>query len=689
MNKKDLKKDSKLKNKTKPKNNKEKSTNNNNVSKPSTILILRYNMVVIIVIFILTILLPILLNYPPGSINTAFDIEMSYISFYQQFSIIGVLIMVLITFFLKYILKDIDLWYIDKNNEKFKNKKVMDSIRKKCFNLPYLIFLFMIIIPIMGVFFVLAITGSHSSTMIMKILILVFSFAVIFSVFSFILSKSFYKKLLMDTFEESTINGLRLNLVKTMFLLLFPLFIVGIAITSLIGYSRTVVEKENLLFQVYSEYLNSNFEEKNIYTESEILDILNKIPSSYSKTTYFIIREDGSELTSNNIPLSNFMKNYTMQLSDNYDGRTYESYGIDIQGSSIKISADNGTFIIGIQYETFSFDTINFFIVNFAILIALLAIVLLYFSKSLSTDLTYIANSLRDISNNDDIKLNKKIPLYSNDEIGDLILSFNMVQEKTLDYMSQIESNQDLLMEKERLASLGQLIGGIAHNLKTPIMSLSGVAEALTDLIKEYSLSIDDPEIDSKDHHDIANDMSLWVNKMKTYTEYMSDVITAVKGQAVALSTEEKISFTIDELIKRVNILMKHELQNALVKLDTNINVDSSISLNGDVNTLVQVINNMISNGIQSYNGAPNQKIDLFIEKDKNSIIISIQDYGSGMSQEIQSKLFKQMITTKGKNGTGLGMYMSYSTIRAHFNGNITFTSEESKGTKFNIILPI
>ena len=46
------------------------------------------------------------------------------------------------------------------------------------------------------------------------------------------------------------------------------------------------------------------------------------------------------------------------------------------------------------------------------------------------------------------------------------------------------------------------------------------------------------------------------------------------------------------------------------------------------------------------------------------------------------------MITTKGKNGTGLGLYMSYSTIRAHFNGNITYESETGKGTKFNIIIP-
>ncbi len=60
-----------------------------------------------------------------------------------------------------------------------------------------------------------------------------------------------------------------------------------------------------------------------------------------------------------------------------------------------------------------------------------------------------------------------------------------------------------------------------------------------------------------------------------------------------------------------------------------------------------------------------------------------------GLSDEVKSKLFKEMITTKGKNGSGLGLFMSYSTIRAHFNGNLTFESEVGEGTTFHIILPI
>ena len=271
--------------------------------------------------------------------------------------------------------------------------------------------------------------------------------------------------------------------------------------------------------------------------------------------------------------------------------------------------------------------------------------------------------------------------------LGILILFKDITQH--IEDMKTIQENQDLLIEKERLASLGQLVGGIAHNLKTPIMSIAGAAEGLTDLTKEYDSSIDDPEVTSSDHHEIARDMTEWIEKIKTHTSYMSDIITAVKGQAVTLSEDTEDAFTIEELLKRINILMRHELKNALIELRTNTMVDASFSLKGNVNSLVQVINNLISNAIQAYNGKTNEVMDLLVEKTEHEFVISVRDYGCGMPDEVQDKLFKEMITTKGKNGTGLGLFMSYSTIRGHFNGNITFESELGKGTTFHVILPI
>ena len=274
-----------------------------------------------------------------------------------------------------------------------------------------------------------------------------------------------------------------------------------------------------------------------------------------------------------------------------------------------------------------------------------------------------------------------------NNFLGILILFKDITQHKQ--DIQTIQNNQDMLMEKERLASLGQLIGGISHNLKTPIMSISGAAEGLTDLINEYDASIGDPEVTNDDHHAIANDMREWITKIHSYTAYMSDIITAVKGQAVNLSENGNNAFTVDELFKRVNILMKHEISNASLTLTLDVQVPSSTTLVGDINSLVQVINNLITNAIQSYNGRKGEEIKVLAQKLDNNLIISVIDHGCGMTKEVQDKLFNTMITTKGKNGTGLGMFMSYSTIKGHFNGDITFETEVNKGTTFNVILPL
>ena len=275
-----------------------------------------------------------------------------------------------------------------------------------------------------------------------------------------------------------------------------------------------------------------------------------------------------------------------------------------------------------------------------------------------------------------------------NTSLGTLFLFKDITQHK--EDMETIRNNQDILMERERLAGLGQLIGGIAHNLKTPIMSIAGATQGLENLIKEYDESIDDPLVNSQDHHDIAKDMEAWIPKIRAHLEYMSDIITTVKGQAVAsLSTDDSEEFTISELVKRVNILMKHELKNAYIYLNILMKVDENTVIDGNVNVLVQVVNNIISNAIQAYDGKHDQNIQFEISQKENNMIFSITDFAGGLSKEVQDRLFKEMVTTKGKNGTGLGLYMSYSNIKAHFGGDITYKTEDGKGTTFNIVIPI
>ncbi len=277
--------------------------------------------------------------------------------------------------------------------------------------------------------------------------------------------------------------------------------------------------------------------------------------------------------------------------------------------------------------------------------------------------------------------------IYEKKQFVGILVLFKDITQHILD-MNELKENQNTLMERERLASLGQMIGGIAHNLKTPIMSIAGAMEGITDLINEYDQSIDDPDVTKEDHHAIAKDMKEWINKVNSYDSYMSDIITAVKGQSVNMNDDISTIFTVEELLNRINILMKHELKNAFITLNVLNKTGEKTKIVGNINSLVQVVNNLISNAIQSYDGVPNNVIDLIIDKKGDNIIISVVDHGKGIPKDIQAKLFNEMVTTKGQNGTGLGLFMSYSTIKGHFKGDMSFTSKLGVGTTFNISIP-
>lgn len=269
--------------------------------------------------------------------------------------------------------------------------------------------------------------------------------------------------------------------------------------------------------------------------------------------------------------------------------------------------------------------------------------------------------------------------------IGIIILLKDITEHKK--NIEAIKEHQAILLEQERLASLGQLIGGIAHNLKTPIMSISGGIEALRDLAYEYRDSIGDKSVTDQDHKEIALEMLSWLDKMKPYCTYMSDVISAVKGQAVQMIASGTEKFTVNEVVKKVDLLLRHELKrnHCILKIDSH--VDMSTEIKGEVNNLIQVFDNIIINAIQAYEGRGGV-IELGIVRSGDNVEFTFKDYGKGIPKKVTEKLFKEMITTKGKNGTGLGLYMSYSTIKGRFSGNISFTTKEGSGTTFFISIP-
>ncbi len=168
----------------------------------------------------------------------------------------------------------------------------------------------------------------------------------------------------------------------------------------------------------------------------------------------------------------------------------------------------------------------------------------------------------------------------------------------------------------------------------------------------------------------------------------MSDIISTVKDQAVQMNISSEMEFTVDELIKRVEILMKHELNLNHCQLIILNSLKNNVYIKGDINSLVQVFNNFIINAIDSYNNKGGNVV-FSVDLRDSHLLFGIKDFGSGIPADVQSRLFREMITTKGTKGTGLGLYMSYVAIKGKFGGDVWFETAESIGTTFNIKIPV
>jgi signal transduction histidine kinase len=652
-----------------------------------------YGLILVMTSLIFYYLIPVILNYPAGTVGGSFQMELENADYTSQFLQITLIIFLFSVVFFFIRLSDIDKWEAYVAEAEKGNSEPLDRVRRKCMTLPYNIYIIQIIIPSLLIPVMHIITINSLNVTSLKLMIVFFSFITLAAVLTLIFAKRIFTSILLKISSHDKISGIRIGLQRKIFIQIIPMFIMALLFTSMIGYSRLVKEKGDILFELYKTRLETAFSGtgSDAVNESYILEKLGGITLVNNNDEVFLVSPEGNAFGTDNKPfvLSSFFTKYLNELSPANNGRVYDYYGFDTYGSVIWLDSATGKWVAGVIYVVGSSEIIAFFLLSFSALLALNILILSYFSRTLADDISMVAKSLADIAEGVDIDFEKSLTVTSRDEIGDLVIAFNKIQQREKDNIKSIKDNQEMLMEQERLASLGQLIGGIAHNLKTPIMSLSGAIEALKDLTKEYDESIEDNKVTNEDHHEIAAEMDKWLEKMKPHCAYMSDIITTVKGQAIQLSTEISSSFTVEELVNRIDILMKHELNKYHCTLKTDINVNRYTMFKGEVSNLVQVFDNIIINAIQAYDNKSGV-IDLHAEEGtlENTVLFSMRDYAGGINDEVKAKLFKEMVTTKGKNGTGLGLYMSYSTIRGRFGGNMWFESELGKGTIFYILLP-
>lgn len=279
-------------------------------------------------------------------------------------------------------------------------------------------------------------------------------------------------------------------------------------------------------------------------------------------------------------------------------------------------------------------------------------------------------------------------PLYIKEILSGFVVIFKDVTQLKLS-MQQLQDSQARMMEQERLASLGQMIGGLAHNLKTPIMSISGCISAVENLVEEARDSLEDPDVTADDYREIFKEMEQWFEKVRESSSYMSDIITAIKGQAANVNTNVDATFTTEELIKRSMLLMRHELMSSGSRVITETEENCTYTIRGDVNNLVQVLNNLLSNAIYSQKQVGGGDIVIGVKKDEDNLKIYVKDTGTGISAGVKERLFRAMVTNKGAHGTGLGLYISDAVVKGKFGGNMWVEDNPEGGAIVGVSIPL
>ena len=642
-----------------------------------------YNIIIIMLGIGFYFLLPIVLNYAPGSYNSYFETQIdSGMNYYVQFFLIILAVIVIVDIFVWFQFREIkNLGNLEANDT---NRQIIDNIKTKCFRLPFRLYLYEIVIIPAIIAIVLWITKTEFG-LIVKTTLLIFLFATLLSICAYIFTKNKMKQLFNEINNLEICGGKSsINLTNKIFLQILPLFLVTAVFLSFLGYARFICEKGIIRFEEYTTRLEESLP-KQMDSEGDLIEGIKNISKLNSTDEIFIIKNEEVIFNEGN-EISSFFVKYATILGEEYNGHLYDYYGSDVQGTAKFIDIGEDSYIVGVKYNLASQEMVWVFVSSTVFMLIISVFVLIFLCKDISDDIGKVGNYLFKLSEQSSIDYDEKLVVTTNDEIGELVIAFNKIldlEKKNMDIMTR---NQEILVEQERLSSLGQLIGGIAHNLKTPIMSISGAVEGLDDLIKEYDESIEDPEVNHEDHHQIAKEMKEWLYKIRPYLSYMTEVIDAVKGQAVSMNASTIGKFSAKELIARTQILMKNELKRRHCNLNLDLNISEETEIKGEISAIVQVMDNLIINAMDAY-GENGGDIDIKVNEDVDKVYIEVKDLAGGIADSVKDKLFKEMITSKGKDGTGLGLYMCYSTIKGKFNGDMYFESEEGKGTTFYITL--
>jgi two-component system NtrC family sensor kinase len=310
-------------------------------------------------------------------------------------------------------------------------------------------------------------------------------------------------------------------------------------------------------------------------------------------------------------------------------------------------------------------NDIFFVLLSLTILLSIATLTVLYF---LIDKVTFKLKSLVDEIDKIDFKTIQEITLKGDkDEIGFLITRFDDLLKRLKLSKEQLETAQKQVYQSEKLASIGRLASGVAHEINNP---LNGIKNCLYAIQKE------------PDNKEQTTEYLALINEGMSYIE---NVIKKLLGFARE-QTQITDSLNINELIENVYKLLEYKFKQKQVVVTQNL-LEDIPAISGDNQLIQEVIMNILINAYDAISEKGEIEIMSGI-KDEKHIFFSIRDNGIGLKENELDKIFDPFYTTKDPGeGTGLGLWVSLGIVENH-NGQIKVNSIPNKETNFIVILP-
>lgn len=271
--------------------------------------------------------------------------------------------------------------------------------------------------------------------------------------------------------------------------------------------------------------------------------------------------------------------------------------------------------------------------------------------------------------------------------------AFIIAEQKLQEINEQLEETVSKrtkqLLESEKMAALGNLVAGIAHEVNTPLGISITATSTIEESIQELDKSMHAGELTEQLFTSFLNESKEVIFLLNNNLGRAAELIENFKLTAVDHSDQSIHIFNLDESIKQLILSLKPELAKADV--DVGLNTPSQLSIYSYPSAWLQIISNLILNSCKhAFDGIEHRSITIDMSIDNEDLIINYTDNGNGINKEHLDKVILPFYTTaRGKGGTGLGMSIVYNLISEQLKGTMTIDSDIGKGIKVNIVCPL